>query len=68
MRDLMEYEPYAVNKPFWTSKKWIAMVVGIAVPVVNHFFGMEFEALTILAVVGSIWTYIFGQSYVDGQH
>ncbi len=64
----MMTDPYIVNKPFWKSKKFGAMVIGIVVPVINHFFGFSFDVAMIIGFYVTIVTYIGGQSIVDAKH
>ena len=64
----MQKDMYIVNKPFWKSKKFGAMVVGITVPLLNHFFGWSIDQTLVLGFYFTVVTYITGQSIVDAKH
>ncbi len=61
-------EKYDINKKPWHSKKWWMAVIGIVIPLVNHFFGMGLNPIEISAVLAPIIAYLLGQSYVDSKH
>ena len=64
----MSAEPYIVNKPFYKSKKFGAMVIGIVIPLVNHFFGFEVDVALVIGFYFTVVSYITGQSIVDAKH
>ncbi len=64
----MTSEPYIVNKPFWQSKKFGAMVLGIVIPLIKHFLGWSLDPEMIIGFYFMIVTYIGGQSFVDAKH
>lgn len=54
-----------IEKKFWHSKKWWAMLAGVLVPVANKSFGLELSTVEILTITGPIITYILGQGVAD---
>ena len=61
-------DAYIVNKPWYKSKKFFAMLIGIVLVLLNQLFGLNIDIETILILYGNIAVYIFGQSYVDAKH
>jgi len=53
------------EKKFWHSKKFWAAVVGVSVPILNHFFDLGLTADVIMQVLGPIGAYILGQGLAD---
>jgi len=60
-----------VFKPFWASRKWIASVVGIAIPlivgIVNKRYGTSFSPEMVLGLVGLDAAYILRQGALDAK-
>lgn len=52
-------------KPFYKSKKWVAMVIGVLVPVINHYTSLGLDTVALTSIVGTIMTYIVTQGAVD---
>ena len=58
-------EETKVEKKFWHSKKWWAMLAGVLVPVVNKVSGLDLSTVEILTITGPLLTYILGQGVAD---
>ena len=58
-------EERKIEKKFWHSKKWWAMLAGVLVPIANKSFGLELSTVEILTITGPIITYILGQGVAD---
>mgnify|MGYP001211061750 CR=1 FL=1 len=54
-----------MEKSFWKSKKWWAMVVAVSVPVLNKVVGFDFNTTDVVAVVSPLIAYILGQGVAD---
>ncbi len=65
---MLQTDAYIVNKPFWKSKKFGAMVIGVVVPVLNHLFGWSIDIAMVIGFYVTVVTYIGGQSIVDARH
>ncbi len=61
-------QEYDITKPFYKSKKWYAMVIGVLIPVFNYVLGLDICPDVIWSVVAPIAAYILGQAYVDAKH
>jgi hypothetical protein len=58
-----------MEKSFWKSKKWWAMVVAVSIPVLNKLVGLDFNTTDVVAVVSPLIAYILGQGVADiGKH
>ncbi len=64
----MMTDPYIVNKPWYKSKKFIAMVLGVFVALGNQLLGWDLDFDALWSIIGPIVAFILGQSYVDGKH
>jgi len=53
------------EKVFWRSKKWLTAFLGVAIPLLNHFFGWEMSPETIWTILGPIMAYVGGQGLAD---
>lgn len=51
----------------WKSRKWWIALIGVAVPLVNHFFNLNMSVEDITALVVPIVAYILGESYIDAK-
>ena len=60
--------PYDPNKPFYKSKKVLAMVFGIAVAVGNALFGWGLDPNHLWSIIGPVVGYILAQAAVDAAH
>jgi hypothetical protein len=58
-------EEAKVEKKFWHSKKWWAMLAGVLVPVINKVSGLDLGIGEILTITGPLLTYILGQGVAD---
>ena len=58
-------EEKKVEKKFWHSKKWWAMLAGVLVPVINKVSGLDLGIGEILTITGPLLTYILGQGVAD---
>ena len=65
---MIDHDAYLVNKPWYQSKKFFAMLIGIVLAILNQFMGLNIDIETILILYGNIAVFIFGQSYVDAKH
>ena len=54
-----------MEKKFWKSKKWWAMVVAASIPILNKVVGLEFNTTDVVAVVSPLIAYILGQGVAD---
>lgn len=61
-----------VFKPFWTSRKWIASMIGVAIPliigIVNKRYGTSFSPEMVLSLVGLDAVYILRQGALDAKN
>ena len=54
-----------MEKSFWKSKKWWAMVVAVSIPVLHKIVGLDFNTTDVVAVVSPLIAYILGQGVAD---
>ncbi|MBW2672755.1 MAG: hypothetical protein JRD89_04955 [Deltaproteobacteria bacterium] len=55
------------RKPAWKSRKWWAALIGVIVPLLNHYCGLDMSVEDIYAIVVPIVAYILGESHVDAR-
>jgi len=60
--------PYEPNKPFWKSKKVLAMFFGVAIALINQVTGQAIDPNALWVVIAPIIGYILGQAAVDANH
>lgn len=53
------------EKEFWKSKKWWAMITGVAVPVLNKIFDLNLNPEELQLIVASLVAYVMGQGVAD---
>jgi hypothetical protein len=57
------------EKQFWKSKKWWAMVIAVATPILNKVFALNMGTEELQLVIGPLVAYIMGQGIADvGKH
>ena len=61
-------DDYNINKPFWASKRWWMAMIAVAIPVLNHVFGLGLDVGEITAIAAPVVAYILAQAFVDASH
>lgn len=59
---------YNITKPFWASKRWWMAMIAVAIPVLNHVFGLGLDVGEITAIAAPVVAYILAQAFVDASH